>query len=392
MRFDFDEEIDRRHSGSIKWAGAEDELPMWVADMDFKAPPAVIEAFHKRIDHGVFGYCEPGEDWADAYISYYQDAYGWKIDKESLLFCTGVVPTISSSVRKLTSIGDEVIVLTPVYNIFFNSIVNNQRIPVEVPLHFDGASYSIDWAYLVKAMASPRAKLLIFCNPHNPVGRIWSKDELIRLAELAKAYGVIVLSDEIHGEITLPERPYVPFLTVSDTAKEVGYAAISPTKCFNLAGIQTSAIVIDNAEIRKKVNRQINTDEVAEPNVFAAIAPYAAFMQSRDWLAEMRKYVFENRAYAESFIEKEIPSIKAIHGKATYLLWVDCRKICNNGNELAEYLREHAKLRVSAGEAYGKGGEGFLRINLACPRSRVEEGMRRLKTGIESYKSFATDK
>ena len=388
MKYDFDEVIDRRHSGSVKWDGPDNELPMWVADMDFKAAPEIIAALHKRVDHGVYGYCGDDPEWYAAYSSYFKAAHDWNIDKGSLLFCTGVVPVLSSSVRKLTEIGDEVVVCPPVYNIFYNSIVNNARIPLEVPLLYDGSEYEIDWDGLEKAFAHPKAKLFILCNPHNPVGKIWNKDELVRIAELAKKHNVIVLSDEIHGEITPLDKPYVPFLTVGETAKEVGYAAISPTKCFNLAGIQTAAIVIDNPEIRAKVNRQINTDEVAEPNVFATVAAIAAFNEGRAWLSELRRYVFDNRAFAEKYINENIPGLKAIHGEATYLLWVDCHGVTDDDVALASFLREKAALRLSSGNVYGKGGQGFLRINLACPRSLVEEGMKRLKLGVDSFEKL----
>ena len=321
MKYDFDEVIDRRHTGSVKWDGPDNELPMWVADMDFKAAPEIIAALHKRVDHGVYGYCGDDPEWYAAYSSYYKAAHDWNIDKGSLLFCTGVVPVLSSSVRKLTEIGDEVVVCPPVYNIFYNSIVNNARVPLEVPLLYDGSEYEIDWDGLEKAFSHPKAKLFILCNPHNPVGKIWSKDELARIAKLAKEHNVIVLSDEIHGEITPLAKPYVPFLTVGETAKEVGYAAISPTKCFNLAGIQTAAIVIDNPEIRAKVNRQINTDEVAEPNVFATVAAIAAFNEGRAWLSELRRYVFDNRAFAfcSALTSITIPnSVTTIVGNAFY--------------------------------------------------------------------------
>ena len=228
--------------------------------------------------------------------------------------------------------------------------------------------------------------LFLLCNPHNPVGRIWSKEELTRLARLAKKYDVIVLSDEIHGEITPLEKPYTPFLKSCEEAKEIGYAAISPTKCFNLAGIQTAAMVIDNPEIRAKVVRQINTDEVAEPNVFAVPATIAAFRDSRDWLIQMRGYVFENRSYAERFIKENIPDLNAIHGEATYLLWVDCSSISPDSRPLLQFLREKVGLRLSDGEEYGTGGQGFFRMNLACPKARVQDGLKRLAEGIELFK------
>ena len=376
----FDELVNRRGSGSIKWAVKENELPMWVADMDFKAPECVQEALKRRVEHGVFGYCEPDDAWRNAYVSFYHDLYGWNINPEDLIFCLGVVATCSSSVRALTEVGDQVVVMTPVYNIFFNSIVNSHRIPVEVPLFFDGGSYSLDFEGIEKAFADPKTKLCIFCNPHNPVGKIYTKEELLRLASLARKYGVIILSDEIHGPVHIPGKPYVPFLSI-EGVEDVVYATFSPTKAFNLAGIHTSAIVIPNHEIRKKVERQINTDEVAEPNVFSCVASTAALNEGREWLCELQSYIASNRAYASKFIREEIPALHVIEGDATYLLWVDAREVCGDGKEFAGFLREKTGLFVSAGEAYGKGGEGFLRINLAAPLERVKDGLSRLKEG-----------
>lgn len=384
MNEKFDQLTDRRGSGSIKWDVKENELPMWVADMDFSAPSCVKEALLRRVEHGVFGYCAPDEAWADAYVSFYGDRYQWAIDPKDLVFCLGVVPVLSSSVRALTQEGDEVVVVTPVYNIFFNSIVNSRRVPVEVPLLFHDGVYALDYASLEKAFASPRAKLCLFCNPHNPVGKIYSAEELTAVLTLAKKHGVTILSDEIHGPISRPGHPYVPFLTI-DGAEPYVYSAISPTKAFNLAGIHTAAIVIPDERIRAKVERQINTDEVAEPNVFSCVASTAAFNRGREWLDQMNAYVYANRDFAEEYIRKNMPDLLPIHGDATYLLWVDCRRVAACGREFASFLREKTGLFVSAGEPYGKGGEGFIRINLATSRKNVEDGLRRLKEGTESY-------
>lgn len=383
---DFDELIDRRNTGSIKWDVDENELPMWVADMDFKAPPCVIDALKKRVEHGVFGYCEPNEQWRNAYVSFYRDLFDWNIDPKDLIFCLGVVAVCSSSVRALTETGDQVVVLTPVYNIFFNSIVNSHRVPVQVPLLYKEGVYSLDYEGIEKAFANPKTKLCIFCNPHNPVGKIYSKEELSKLASLARKHNVLILSDEIHGPVSIPGKRYVPFLSV-EGAEDVVYSAFSPTKAFNLAGIHTAAIAIPNPDIRKRVERQINTDEVAEPNVFSCVASIAALNEGRGWLKDLNAYVAGNRAYAMAFIQKEIPSLRPIVGEATYLFWVDANGICGDGKKLAGFLREKTGLFVSAGEPYGKGGEGFLRINLAAPRKRVEDGLSRLKKGIELFLS-----
>ena len=377
---DFDELINRRNTGSIKWNVGEDELPMWVADMDFKAPKCVRDALAKRVEHGVFGYCEPDEAWANAYVSFYKDLYDWHIDPKDLIFCLGVVAVCSSSVRALTEVGDQVAVFPPVYNIFYNSIRNSHREIVEVPLLNEDGVFSLDYEAIEKAFSNPKLKLCIFCNPHNPVGKIYSKDELTKLVSIARKHNVYILSDEIHGPISIPGKKYVPFLSI-EGVEDVVYSAFSPTKAFNLAGIHTAAIAIPSKEIRARVERQINTDEVAEPNVFSCVASIAALNEGREWLKQMNEYVAVNRAYAEEFIEKNIPGLRVIHGEATYLLWVDARKICPDGKKFAGFLREKTGLFVSGGETYGKGGEGFLRINLAAPLERVKDGMARLQKG-----------
>lgn len=391
MLFDFDKITDRRHSGSLKWNVGENELPMWVADMDFETCPAIKEAVVKRAETGIYGYTEPDENWFQAYISFFKRRHNFEIKKEWLLFSTGVVPTISSSVRKLTKEGDNVVVTPPVYNIFYNSIINNHRVPLEVPLIEENGRYSLDYSSLEAAFAKKETSLFILCNPENPVGRIWKKEELAKIGELAKKYNVIVLSDEIHGEITRPGFSYIPFLSVNETNKEVGFAAISVTKAFNLAGIQTSAIVIANDRIRALVNRQINTDEVAEGNIFSYLAATAALNEGEQWLDELREYLFTNRDIAESFLEKSIPSLSYAKADATYLLWIDARKVCKDSDELAHFLREKTGLFLSSGKVYGTTSNGFLRMNLACPKAVLLDGLERLKRGIEFYSKTKMD-
>ncbi len=385
MPIDFDESIDRRHTDSIKWDVGENELPMWVADMDFKAAPCVLDALKKRLDHGVFGYAGPNEKWADAYVHHFGRHYGWSIDPKDIFFSLGVVPTLSSSVRALCSPGDEVVIFPPVYNIFYNSIRNNGCVINEVPLVEEKGTYRLDYPAIEKAFSSPKTKLCIFCNPHNPIGRIWTEKELRTLADIARTHGVVILSDEIHGLVTRPGHPYLPYLSLKGV-EDVVYSAISPTKAFNLAGIHTSAIVIPNPEIRKKVERRLNTDECAEPNVFSCVASTAALNDGDEWLEKMNEYVFKNRDFAELFIKNEIKNLHVIPGDATYLMWVDCRALPNNGKGFARFAREHTGLFVSDGEVYGKGGEGFVRINLACPRSRVIDGLSRLKNAVDHWK------
>lgn len=385
MKYDFDNLISRRGTYSSKWNVKDGELPMWVADMDFSVAPKIEEAIIERAKHPIYGYADIPDELFDAYISFFQERHHLELKKEWLVFSTGVVPTISSSVRALTNEGDEVVLLTPVYNIFYNSILNNKRKVSEVPLAYKNGEYSIDFALLEDAFSKKETELMILCNPQNPVGKIWSKETLNKIALLAKKHDVIVLSDEIHGEITAPNKEYVPFLSGDDLNKEIGFSAFSVTKPFNIAGIHTSLIAIPNEEIRKKVVRQLNTDECAEPNVFSIPAAIAA-LSSADWLDEMRCYVEKNKEYMAKFIKENIPEFKVIKQDATYLMWIDISALTNNSKEFCDFLRKETGLFIQAGYVYGKGGEGFIRINLATSLSNVIDACNRLKSGVEKYK------
>ena len=384
--YDFDTPVKRFGTDSMKWAVGENELPMWVADMDFKTAPEIIDALGDRVMHGVFGYTDVGNDWYEAYIGWWKKRHQFEIKKEWLMFCTGVVPAISSIVRKLTTPGEKVVIQTPVYNIFFNSIINNGCRVLESPLIYEDGAYSMDFEDLEKKLSDPQVNLMILCNPHNPVGKIWSREELIRVGELADKHGVTVVSDEIHCDLTLPDKGYVPFASASDICKEISITCIAPTKAFGIPGIQTAAIFVTNPFLRHKVNRAINTDEVAEPNVFAHHAAIAAFTNGEEWLDELREYLFENRCMSESYISEKIPVLKAIHAEATYLLWIDISGLNKKSSEVASFIRANTGLYLSDGEAYGKSGEHFLRMNLACSRGVLEDGLLRLRNAAESLK------
>ena len=358
---------------------------MWVADMDFKAAPEIIEALRKRVEHGIYGYAMIPEGWAKSYQDFFGEEYGWEIQKEELVYSLGVVPILSSSVRALTNVGDNVVIMPPVYNIFYNSIRNNKRNIYEVPLIDKEGKYFMDFGALERAFAEEKTTLCIFCNPGNPTARIWSKEEINALAELGRKYHVIILSDEIHGLLPRPGLKYQPFLTANEKNKEGAFAAISPTKAFNLAGLHTSALVCPDEAIRKKVERQLNTDEVAEPNVFSCVASMAAFNEGREWLRQCREILFANRDYATAYIRENIPGLVPYEGDATYLLWVDHKAVEEDTDKLLKYLQDEQKLLFNNGIAYGKGGEGHLRINLACPKAKLIEGLRRLKEGVASY-------
>ena len=382
MRYDFDTPVNRRGSGSMKWNVGENILPMWVADMDFKTAPEIREAMTKRLEHGVFGYSEIPDEWYGAYSCWWEKRHDFPLKKDCLIFCTGVVPAISSIVRKLTTPNENVVIQTPVYNIFFNSILNNGCRVLESPLIYHDGIYEMDFNDLEEKLSDPQTSLMILCNPHNPVGKIWSKEELERVGELAARYGVTVISDEIHCDLTIPGKDYVPFASVSETCRNISITCIAPTKTFNIAGLQTAAVYIPDQYLRHKVWRGLNTDEVAEPNSFAAVAAIAAFENGGAWLDELREYLFENRKTVTGFINKNLPDIKVIPAEATYLVWLDVSGISGPGRNICRELEEKTGLLLSDGASYGKSGENFLRMNIACPRSVCLEGLERLKSFI----------
>ncbi len=382
VKYDFDIQIDRRNTNSLKWDVAENELPMWVADMDFQTAPEVLSAIKKRVEHGIFGYSIVSEEWNQAIMSWWRERHNFQIQKEWLIFCTGVVPAISSTVRKLTTVGENILIQTPVYNIFFNSIINNGRHVLESPLSYDGEVYHIDFKELEAKLAEPQTTMMILCNPHNPIGKIWDRETLERIGELCWKHHVLVISDEIHCDLTVPEHDYIPFASVSEKCKENSITCIAPTKAFNIAGLQTAAVIIPNETLRHKVNRALNTDEVAEPNAFAIEAAVAAFREGEAWLDELREYIQENKKYVNDFLKKELPELKSVPLEATYLLWIDCSNILENATELSKILRETTGLYLSAGNQYGGNGGQFLRMNIACPREVLKDGLKRLKRGI----------
>ena len=386
MTYTFDNAVSRRSTDSLKWDVSPDELPMWVADMDFPTAPAVIEALKKRAEHGVFGYNIIPDEWYDAYIGWWKDRHGIEYRRSELIFATGVIPIISSCVRKLTTAGENVLIMTPVYNIFFNCIRNNGRNVIEFPLTFDRESggYSIDFDALGKALADPQTSLMILCDPHNPIGKIWDRETLARIGELAYDNGVTVISDEIHCDLTDPGIGYVPFAAASEKCRDNCVVCMAPTKAFNIAGLQTACAAVPNTRLRHKVWRALNTDEVAEPNSFAVTAAVAAFTGGGEWLDELREYLFANVDFAREYINSEIPGLKAVKSDATYLLWIDVSGTGFGGDEVQARIRKETGLYVNEGSEYGHAGDNFLRMNLACPRKTVEEGLKRLKEGIKN--------
>lgn len=383
MTYNFDQLNDRRNSYSMKWDIKDNELPMWVADMDFQTVPAVTDAIQKRAKQGIFGYTIIPDDWREAYCGWWKRRHNLTIAPESLVFCTGVVPALSSIVRKMTTVGENVLVQTPVYNIFFNSIRNNGRNILESRLVYENGTYHIDWADLEAKLSNPQTTLMFLCNPQNPIGYIWEKETLAKIGELCHKHHVLVVSDEIHCDLTDPGKEYVPFASVSEICAQNSITCMAPTKTFNIAGLQTAAVMIPNPVIRQKVDRGLNTDEVAEPNVFAIEAVLAAFRYGDQWLDELREYIYENKQLVWDFIKKELPDVHVIISDSTYLLWLDCSAYESDSEKLEELIREKTGLWLCAGKEYGGEPDGFLRMNIACPRSRVMDGLERLKRALE---------
>lgn len=386
MPTNFDKLTNRFNTFSIKWDVKENELPMWVADMDFETAPEIISALKERVNHGIYGYTDVPKEWNLAISNWWRKRHNLKLDPDWLMFCTGVVPAISSIVRKITTVGENVVVQTPVYNIFFNSIVNNGRNILESPLIYNGIEYSIDFEDLELKLSNPQTSLMILCNPHNPIGKIWNKETLAKIGSLCKKYNVVVLSDEIHCDLTDPNVEYIPFASVNDECKNNSITCIAPTKTFNIAGLQTAAIFVPNPYLRYKVNRGINTDEVAEPNCFAVNAAIAAFTKGEPWLNELRQYIYENKQIVKKYLEENLTDINLVPSQATYLLWLDCSKVTNNSSELTKYIRDTTGLFLSNGTQYGKTGQTFIRMNIACPKERLLDGLQRFKSGVNKYK------
>ena len=388
MKYDFDTVIDRRNTHSLKWDTAEGELPMWVADMDFKTAPEIVSAIRERAEQGVFGYSVIPGSWYDAYKTWWKNRHGFNIEHDWLIFCTGVVPAVSSIVRKLTTPAEKVLIQTPVYNIFFNCILNNGRQVLENELRYKNGEYEIDFEDLEAKLSDPQTSLMILCNPHNPVGKIWNKKDLEQIGAMCKKYHVVVLSDEIHCDLTAPKTNYIPFASVSDDCLGNSITCISPTKAFNLAGLQTAAVAVPDPVLRHKVWRGLNTDEAAEPNCFAVDAAIAAFTKGSDWLDEAREYLFENKRIASEFICKNIPELQVVQSQATYLMWLDCSRLSGTADDIVGSIRSKTGLIVSSGTQYGSCGKNFIRMNIACPVTVLQDGLLRLQKGIEQYRSL----
>lgn len=386
MKYDFDEPVPRRGTNSYKWDTVKDEdvLPMWVADMDFRTAPAIVGALQKRVEHGIFGYTKVPSAYYEAVINWFRRRHAWLIEKEWIVYTTGVVPAISAIVKALTVPGDRVLVQTPVYNCFFSSIRNNGCEAVTNPLIYANGTYRIDYDDLERKAADPKVKLLLLCNPHNPVGRVWTRQELRRIGEICIRNRVLVVADEIHCELVFSGHVYIPFASISEDFREHSVTCISPSKAFNLAGLQIANIVAADTDVRMKIDKAININEVCDVNPFGVEALIAAYNRGEDWLEELKHYLSVNYNYLRAYFDEYLPEFPVVMLEGTYLVWVDCRGVGLSSREIADILLGKEKVWVNPGSLYGEAGEGFIRLNIACPREKLIEGLNRLKRGLKS--------
>lgn len=385
MKYDFDKTIDRRATNSYKWDSApEGVLPMWVADMDFRTAPAIIDALQKRVAHGIFGYTRVPDAYYDAVTSWFSRRHGWDIDREWIIYTSGVVPAVSAVIKALTVPGDKVIVQTPVYNCFFSSIRNNGCEIVSNPLHRTADTYEMDFDALERCAADPRAKVMLLCNPHNPAGRVWTPDELTRLGNICLRNGVTVVADEIHCELVYQGFKYTPFASLSDAFLHRSVTCVSPSKAFNIAGLQIANIVAFDNDLRSRIDKAININEVCDVNPFGVAATIAAYNEGEEWLNQLVDYLHGNYEAMAEFCRRELPEFPITRLEGTYLVWMDCSSLGMSSDALEHALLDDARLWLNAGTMYGAEGEGYMRWNIACPRSVMLDGLNRFLNFVRS--------
>ena len=387
MEYDFSRPTDRHGTDSYKWDSAPeaDIIPLWVADMDFETFPGITEALQRRVAHGIFGYTRVPEAYYEAVCRWFGKRHGWHINREDIIYTSGVVPSVSAVIKALTLPGDQVIVQGPVYNCFFSSIRNNgcEMVSNSLIYNKEELRYEIDFDDLERKLAHERARLMLLCNPHNPGGRVWTRDELTRVAELCHKYGVRVVSDEIHCELTLYDNEYVPFGSLPDELSHGSITCCSPSKAFNTAGLQIANIVCRDSEVRNRIDRAININEVCDVNPFGVIALQAAYSdEGYEWLTQLRAYISSNYDLLRERFARELPKCKVMRMEGTYLAWIDCSELHIPSDEIEEMLMHENKVWVNAGSMYGTEGAAFIRINMACTSELLNEGITRIVNGL----------
>jgi cysteine-S-conjugate beta-lyase len=384
----FDEVINRKNTGSVKWDTMKeygmpsDILPLWVADMDFKAPVGVIKALSDRVGHGIFGYTLPTDSYYDAVINWMNRRHDWGVQKEWIIIVPGIVPAIHFAVQTYTKEGDGVLVQRPVYNPFTDAVVKNGRKLINSPLVLKGDRYEIDFEDFEKKIVDNGVKLFVLCSPHNPVGRVWTREELQGMGDICLKHNVLVVADEIHHDLIFKDKKHIPFASLGLKYSNICITCTSPSKTFNLAGLQISNIIIENKEILIRLNSYLESIALTMSNIFGMIGAEAAYNTGEEWLEELIDYIEVNKELVQKFMAEKFPSIKVLDSEATYLLWIDFRGLGMGKVELERFLAEDAKLWLTAGDTYGDEGFGFERMNLACPRSTIEKGLKQLEDAL----------
>ena len=384
--YNFDEIVERRGTNCVKWDESPDDevIPLWVADMDFKAAPAIQKAILERAEHGVFAYTLVDEDYYTAVINWFRRRHNWTIHREEILYTTGVVPAMSVAVKALTMPSEKVLILSPDYNCFFSSIRNNGCEVLESPLSRREDSFVIDWVDFEAKCADEKTTVFLLCNPHNPSGRVWTREELERMNDICLKYGVKVVSDEIHCELVMPGYQFQPFAAVSEACRQNSVILNSPSKSFNIAGLQTANIICSRSDWRRRLDRAININEVCDLNPFGPVALKAAYNESEDWIDELNQYIWGNYQVLRDFIEKNLPQWKVCRLEGTYLPWVDMSAMGVTSQALCDRLLREAKVWINPGTMYGPTtGEGYIRFNIATQRSRLLEALERIAKVIK---------
>lgn len=382
MKYDFDSIINRKNTNCLKWDLFDTKLPMWVADMDFKVAPEISGEIINKANENLYGYAIIPDEWYDAYINWWK-YYGLNMDKNNLKFANGVMPAIATIIRKLTKENDKILIQTPVYHVFFYVIEDNNREIVENQLVYKNGSYEIDFKDLEEKLADENVTLMMLCNPHNPVGKIWSRKDLEKIADLCAKYDVNIISDEIHCDLTDPDKKYIPFASISNYDS---VTTVSPTKSFNIAGLNTAAVYIVGDKLKEDIFNALDVEWVSRSNIFAITGAIAAYKNGRPWLDELRQYLYDNKKFVADFIKDEIPEIKLIDADATYLLWLDCSSLDISSKDFVKFLNEKTGVLLSAGVDFSKNSDEFLRLNIACPRKLLMDGLKAIKKGVAIYK------
>lgn len=388
MKINLDKMIDRKGTGSMKWDLAdrlyqgENLLPLWVADMDFLAPAEIIEAIKNRAEHGIFGYPVHTSDVDRAVQKWVKRHFHWEIEEKTILFTPGVVPTIAQIIQEFTEENDEIIIQPPVYPPFFQLVTNFNRTLLENPLRYENGKYTIDFEHL-ESIITPKTKMLLLCSPHNPVGRVWLKEELKKLAEICEKYNLLIVSDEIHADLTYEGHAHIPIASLTKEISERTITLLAPTKTFNMAAFQISYCIIENKSLYERIERRLRKQFLHMTNLFGELVTKVAYTHGDAWLNEVRKYVQKNYEFTKSFLEKRMPEISIVEPEGTYLLWLDFSKLPLTASERKKWLIHEAKVALNHGPTFGKEGEHFERMNIACSQETLKEGLERIERAYQ---------